>query len=131
MSSRLRPAGPGHRQDGSGTALTAAVILLVAVVAAGLLVIAGYLAAGHHARAAADLVALSGASQQARGGSACHAAARVAAANKVFLSDCRVSGDALDFVVTVIVARQVAAPAVLLPREVTATAHAGRIGLLP
>ncbi|MCA0296732.1 MAG: flp pilus-assembly TadE/G-like family protein [Actinobacteria bacterium] len=133
-SRQLRPPRSRHPrpcQRGSGTALAAAAILVMAMVAAVVLVLAGYVAASHHVRAAADLVALSGAGQRTRGGDACRSAAGVAAANRVRIVSCRVQGDELDFVVTVTVAAQVSAPSVLLPGEVTATAHAGRIGLLP
>lgn len=119
------------RERGSGTVLSAAVVLVLAVVAAALLVLSGYLAAVHHARAAADLVALSGAARYVHGADACRASAQLALANRVRLAGCRVRGDQLDFVVDVSVAQAVAAPLALLPPEVTATAHAGRIGLLP
>lgn len=121
---------PGHSQRGSGTVLVAAVILVLMVVAVGLTVVAGYIAAAHHARAAADLVALSGAAAQARRQDACRVASGVATENRVRLSACHVRGDSLDFVVSVTVARSLDAPTPLLPGEVDASALAGRLGLL-
>lgn len=129
---RHRPEGRRTAgQRGAGTVLVTAVILVLAVVAAALLVIAGYVAAVHRARAAADLVALSGAAAQAGAGDACRAATAIAARNDVRLVGCRVRGDSLDFVVSVTVEQAVATRTALLPRGVTATAHAGRLGLLP
>jgi secretion/DNA translocation related TadE-like protein len=116
-------------ERGSGTLLGVAVVLVLAVVAGGVLVVAGYIAAVHHARSAADMVALSGAAQQARGDGACRAAARIATANSVRLVGCQVRGDSFDFVVSVTVEQMVRAPA-LLPQSVAAGAHAGRLGLL-
>lgn len=117
-------------QRGAGTALVAAVVLVLMVVAAGLVVLSGYVAAIHHARAAADLVALSAASSRARGQDACRAAARVATSNGVDIAECRTRGDSLDFVVTVTVTERVGAPVAMLPQRLTASAVAGRLGLL-
>ncbi len=128
MSGAPGPVSCGQR--GSGTALVAGALLVAMVVAAAVLVVAGYLTAAHRARAAADLVALSGAAAQAHGEDPCRAAARAAAANRVRLSACRVRGDSLDHVVSVAVALGVPNPAPVLPGEVQATAHAGRLGLL-
>lgn len=123
------PVGPGGER-GSGTVLVAGALLVAALVAGALLVVAGYIVAVHHARAAADLVALSGASARAEGGDACRAAGRFALLNRVRLASCRVRGDSLDFVVTVTVAQRVPTLPGALPGEVAATAHAGRLGLL-
>ncbi len=124
----------GHRegrpQQGSGTVLVAAVMLVLMVLAGGLLVVAGYVAAVHHARAAADLAALSGAAAQARGQDACRVANGMAWENRVRLAACHVRGDSLDFVVSVSVAQPVPNPGPLLPGVVSASATAGRLGLL-
>lgn len=118
-----------HGERGSGTVLVAAVVLVLMVVSAALLVVAGYVLAAHRARAAADLVALSGAAAVARGEDGCHAAAMAAAGNGVRLAHCRERGDSFDFVVSVTVVRAVLAPSAVLPGSVDATAHAGKLGL--
>jgi secretion/DNA translocation related TadE-like protein len=129
-SGRAARPGAGGSQRGSGTALIAAALLVAALVAAAVLVVAGYLAALHHVRAAADLVALSGAATQARGGDACRTAGELAGRNGVRLADCRARGDSFDFVVSTTVVQPVGTPLPLLPAAVSATAHAGRLGLL-
>lgn len=128
-----RRAGGRRRRDerGAGTVLMIAAVLVAAVLAGLVLVVQGYVAAVHHARSAADLVAVSAAARQLRGHDACRAAAAVAEANAVRLRACRVRGDSFDFVVSVTVEQPVRAPAPMLPAVVPATAHAGRIGLLP
>lgn len=121
--------GAGGSQRGSGTLLVAAALLVAAMIAGAVLVVAGYLAALHHARGAADLVALSGAAAQARGGDACRTAGELARRNGVRLGECRVRGDSFDFVVSTTVVQRMP-DRLLLPRELTVTAHAGRLGLL-
>lgn len=122
--------GPRTGQKGSGSVLVAGALLLAMVVAGAVLVVAGYVVAVHHSRAAVDLAALSGASAHGRGQDACGAAGRVAAANRVSLAGCRVRGDSLDVVISVTVRQRVGRPSPVLPGEVVATAHAGRLGLL-
>jgi len=115
-------------ERGSGTVLVTAVVLALALVASA--VVATYVAVVHHARAAADLVALSGAAARSRGESACRAAGVAASRNGVRLTTCREQGDSLDFVVTVTVEQRVTVPSPVLPDTVGASAHAGRLGLL-
>jgi len=117
-------------ERGSGTVLVTAVVLALALVASAVLVVATYVAVVHHARAAADLVALSGAAARSRGESACRAAGVAASRNGVRLTTCREQGDSLDFVVTVTVEQRVTVPSPVLPDTVGASAHAGRLGLL-
>nr|WP_300143417.1 Rv3654c family TadE-like protein [Propionicimonas sp.] len=126
---RAVPGADGCER-GSGTLLAAAALLVAGLVAGALLVVAGYLAALHHARAAADLVALSGAATQARGGDACRTARELARQNGVRLAECRVRGDSFDFVVSTTVVQRTPGRSPLLPSELTAIAHAGRLGLL-
>lgn len=116
------------RERGSGTLLVVAVSLVVLVLTGLVAVVAGYLVAGHAARGSADLVALSAAAEQVRGGRACSVAASVASANRVRLQECRVRGDSFDFVVAVTVSLPVNAPPGL-PTRLLATARAGRLGL--
>lgn len=117
------------RERGSGTVLVAAVMLVLLLLAGLVAIVIGYVAALHTARGAADLVALSGAAERARGGDACVAARNVAAANRVSLVTCRARGDSLDYVVSVTVATTVDFGVPSLPRQVRASAHAGRLGL--
>lgn len=119
---------PGQR--GSGTLLVAAVIVVLVALTGALGLVGRYLAAAHAARGAADLAALSAAAQRARGEAACPAADRIAAANGVRLTGCRVTGDSLDFVVSVTVRQPVPALLPALPEGVAATAHAGRLGII-
>ena len=111
-------------ERGSGTLLVAAGILISGLVAAVVVVVAAAGVAGHRVRAAADLVALSAATEHSVGGQGCRAAARIAAANEVSLRECVLRGDLIDFAVTVVVAGR--APLDGLP-VLTATAHAGRV----
>lgn len=120
-----RLARPASAERGSGTALMATVVVAAGAVAIVGIVGAGYLAAAHRARAVADLAALSGAAAVREGGAACPAAQRIARAQTAHVVACGVSGDALDFVVTVTAAVPVPARFPGLPRAVTATAHAG------
>ncbi|MBK8461027.1 MAG: flp pilus-assembly TadE/G-like family protein [Micropruina sp.] len=106
--------------------MTAGVLLIVLVGFLGLIG-AGYLTAVRQARGAADLVALSGATAYQAGQDACAAARRIATTNKVTLTDCLVTGDTWDFVVTVSVRRPVRFDLPGLPTRVTAEARAGRL----
>lgn len=118
------------RQRGSGTALAAAVVLLLLAVAASVLVVAAFLAVADRARGAADLVALSAAAEQSRGGDGCQVARQFAELNGVRLTRCTVGGDSLDFVVSVTIRQPIDLQLPLLPRAVPATSHAGRLGIL-
>lgn len=124
-----QPGAVGRRQRGSGTLLVAATVLVLAVIAGTLALISSYLAAAHAARGAADLVALSAAADQVRGREACSTARRLAQSNQVRLVSCRVTGDSLDFVVTVTVERTLPVLLPSLPGGVRATANAGRVGM--
>ncbi len=119
---------PGGER-GSGTLLAAAGALFLAVVAGLLVLLACGLAAAHSARAAADLAALSAAAEQVSGRSPCAAARAIAEANRTRLVECRVTGDSLDFVVSVRVAAPLPGGWPGVPAEVGAAAHAGRAGL--
>ena len=88
---------------------------------------AGYVAAAHRARGTADLAAVSGAADQALAQDACRAAVLITGANGARTVACSVSGDALDFVVSVTVEVSVEAPMPGLPAHLRATAHAGRL----
>ncbi|PFG17754.1 secretion/DNA translocation related TadE-like protein [Propionicimonas paludicola] len=106
--------------------LVATVVCLSLLLGVGVALVVGYSAAAQKANAAADLVALSGASAQATGEGACRGAARAAQANAVRLSGCRVVGDLLEFAVAVEV--EVSVPHALpgLPDHLVARATAGR-----
>lgn len=114
---------PGRAERGSGTMLVAAAILVAGVVVAVVVGFGAALAASHRVRAAADLVAISAATEHAGGADACRAAARIAAANGVRLQACELRGDLVDFAVTVAVS--LPTPVDWLPAEFTAQAHAG------
>lgn len=97
---RVGPPWPTHRDDTGIATMWAvcwmAVCLTVAWVA---LVVAAAVAQQHQVDGAADLASVSAAARLQRGGDACSAAARVAAANGVVLSRCLVDGE--DVVVAV------------------------------
>lgn len=140
----------GRDQRGSGTLLVAAVVLVAMVIAAAGLLIGVYAVAQRDAANAADLAALSGAAQyeagqyangqyangqytngrdandqQPNSASACGAARRIATENGAELTRCKVSGDSLDFVVSVTVTQRLRA--LFLPASVNASAEAGRL----
>ena len=127
-SDRVRPGR--HDEHGSGTVLVAGTVVVLMVVAAAILVIGAYLVAADHARGAADLVAISAAAKVAQRSDGCAAAADVAHRNGVSLVRCAVRGDSLDFVVSVTVRQSVRLGLPLLPEGVSATAHAGRLGVI-
>ena len=127
-SGRVRAVRPDER--GSGTVLVAGVVVVLMVVAAAILVIGAYLAAAGHARGAADLVAISAAAKVAQHSDGCAAAADMARSNGVSLVRCAVRGDSLDFVVSVTVRQSVRVGLPLLPERGSATAHAGRQGVI-
>ena len=90
-------------QRGSATILASLVVLLVAALT-GLLVLAGVAnAEGQRVRGAADLAALAGAKAHGVGKDACGEAGRSATLNRVEVLACRLTGDEVEFVVTVAV----------------------------
>ena len=117
-------------EHGSGTVLVAGAVVVLMAVAGAVLVVASYLVAADYARGAADLVAISGAARVAQRGNGCTAAENVAHHNAVALVRCTVRGDSLDFVVSVTVRRPVTVGLPLLPDGVSATSHAGRLGVI-
>lgn len=119
-----------HDEHGSGTVLVAGTVVVLMVVAAAILVVGAYLVAADHARGSADLVAISAAGKVSQRGEGCAAAADVAHRNGVSLVRCAVRGDSLDFVVSVTVRRSVRVVLPLLPGAVSATSHAGRLGVI-
>jgi secretion/DNA translocation related TadE-like protein len=91
------PTGRSERGSGTVLVLTFAAILLLVGCALG--VVAAMVHAHRVAESGADLAALAGARALSLGGDACTEAARIAAADGVRVTDCRVDG----FTVTVIV----------------------------
>lgn len=84
--------------------MTVAVLVVVGI--AALLLVGGVArATGERVRGAADLAALAGARAQADNADACAAARSSATANGAEVVACRVSGDEVEFVVTVEVRR--------------------------
>jgi len=121
---RLRPRTVEH---GSGTALIGVIIVAGALIASVAVTISTYVLAANRARDAADLIALSAAAAASARGDACAAGRRTAEDNGVRLTACTMTGDALDFVMTVTVAMPGAAiPG--LPDSIVATAYAGWLG---
>ncbi len=129
-AARTRTRPRRHDEHGSGTVLVAGTIVGLMVVAAAILVIGAYLVAADHARGAADLVAISAAAKVAQRTDGCAAAADVAHRNGVSLVRCAVRGDSLDFVVSITVRQSVRVGLPVLPEGVSATAHAGRLGVI-
>jgi len=118
-------------ERGAATVLAVAtVIVLVTVAAVGVLGMT-FAAAARSVRAAADLVAISGAQARAKGADACAEARRIAHRNEVEVSGCDVSGDLIDFVVEVDVRRAVGWRLPGLPERVSATAYAGNVTGVP
>jgi len=121
-------AESGRRDEsGVGTVLAAVTaVVLITIAAAGALGLT-YAAAARSVRAAADLVALSGAQAHSRGADACAEARRIAARNRVDVRDCAVTGDLIDFVVQVRVSRTVGWRLPGLPERVASIAYAGSV----
>ncbi len=88
------------RQRGSAVPFAVAAIGLLLMLGAGLGVIAAMFVAHRTAQAAADLAALAGAQEAARGGDACLAAAEFATANDTVLDNCVVDGSEVQVSVT-------------------------------
>jgi secretion/DNA translocation related TadE-like protein len=114
-------------QRGSGTLMTAVVMAVILLVTGVSVLVCVVALAQRDAANAADLSALSGAAAVAKGQDPCPTASRIAVANGVKLLRCRVSGDAVDFVVSVEVQRRLDLALGLRP-TVHAEAHAGRLG---
>ena len=93
----------GGRRDqrGNATLLVTVAVLVVVGIAALLLVGGVARATGERVRGAADLAALAGARAQADNADACAAARSSARGNGAEVVACRVSGDEVEFVVTV------------------------------
>lgn len=91
-----------RRCERGQTTLLACVLVLVIAFLGGLLVLAGTArAVGERARGAADLAALAGARAQGENADACAAARSSAGLNGVEVTSCRVTGDEVEFVVSV------------------------------
>jgi len=105
--------------------LVAAVIIVGAFLALAAITFGGFSTAQRKLSGAADLVALSGATEYAAARDPCQEAGTIAQENSVTLADCSVVGDALDFVVTVTVTTSVGWPGFSYTLE--ATAHAGQL----
>ena len=87
-------------ERGSASVLVVAVAGLLVVVCAALGVVGGLVRAHRVAQSGADLAALAAAHGLAVGGDGCLEAGRIAAANEVRVSSCRVAGR--EVVVTVV-----------------------------
>lgn len=124
---RGRTTDPARGEVGAVASLVVLIVLALVVVAATGILALSYSVAARSVRAAADLVAVSGAQAYARGGDACDEARRIAGRNGVLLGRCEVAGDAVDFVVEVRVSRDVGTRLPGLPGEVGATAYAGNV----
>jgi secretion/DNA translocation related TadE-like protein len=98
---------------------------VVFLMAMGAMCMATYLTAIHQARGAADLAALSGAVAIQSGADGCSVARRVARENQTTAVSCDQTGDTIDFVISVRVARAVRLEIPGLPTKITALAHAG------
>ena len=116
-------------QRGSGSLLMCAVVAVLLVITWVGAVGGAYAVALHRARGVADRAALAGAQAYAHGQEPCAAARRQVAADGVtgVLSGCRFVGDAYQYVISVTVARRVAAPVPGLPGSVRAAAFAGPV----
>lgn len=121
MTGRRHP----RSERGSASVLVAGLMGVMVILTGVALIVAGYELAQHRARGAADLAAVSGAAAHAGGRDACAQATRTATDNDVTVLGCQLVGDALDYVVTVRVARSVRTRVQGLPTRVVAEAHAG------
>ncbi|HEU4547764.1 MAG TPA: Rv3654c family TadE-like protein [Microlunatus sp.] len=120
-----RTVQQGRDECGSGSMLMIGVCVVVMMLGYTAMVFCGYLIAGHRARAAADLAALSGATAAGQGGDPCASARHNARAHRAHLSSCERVGDQIDYVVTVTATVSTLVRTPGLPRQVSATAHAG------
>jgi secretion/DNA translocation related TadE-like protein len=112
---------------GSGTLLALIVVIFMLALAGTFSVFGRYIVAGHRAAAAADLAALAGAQTYGTGGDGCAIARSIAAKNDQRLASCSVVGDQVDFVFSVQINSAVPVRVPVLPRQITATAHAGPV----
>jgi secretion/DNA translocation related TadE-like protein len=112
-------------ERGGGSMLMIGVCVVVMMFGYTAMIICGYVIAGHRARAAADLAALSGATTAGQGGDPCASARRNARAHLARISSCERVGDQIDYVVTVTATVSTLLHTPGLPRQVSATAHAG------
>ncbi|GAA3729472.1 secretion/DNA translocation related TadE-like protein [Spinactinospora alkalitolerans] len=114
---RRLPA-PRHRETGSGTVWVLVLCALIWFCAFTSVLVASVRTDRHRAAAAADLAALAGARQAARGSErACATAVKAAEANGARLTSCEVSGLTMDVRVRV--------PARMWPGTMAADARAG------
>lgn len=95
-------------ERGSGSLLAGLCVLALGLLVAALLAAATFALGRHRATGAADLAAIAAAQAQLAGADACAAAGRAAAANDAELASCAVTGDEVEFVVTVRVRLSVA-----------------------
>ncbi|HYI55462.1 MAG TPA: Rv3654c family TadE-like protein [Microlunatus sp.] len=120
-----RSGQPERDQRGGGSMLMIGVCVVVMMLGYTAMIICGYAIAGHRARSAADLAALSGATTAGQGGDACAAARRNARAHLARVTSCERVGDQIDYVVSVTATVSTLVHTPGLPRQVSATAHAG------
>lgn len=80
-------------EGGAATVLVVACLALLLMIGAATGVATALFRAHRSAQSAADLAALAGAAARQRGGDACPAASRIAAANRAELVECRLEGD--------------------------------------
>ena len=92
-------------ERGSGSLLAGIGLWALALLVLVLLGAASFALGGHKVAGAADLAAVAGAQAQVGGADACGAARSSAAANDVEVVSCGVTGDEVEFVVTVEVRR--------------------------
>ncbi len=116
---------PRRDERGSGSMLMIGVCVVVMMLGYTAMIICGYVIAAHRARSAADLAALSGATTAGQGGDPCASARRNARAHLARISSCERVGDQIDYVVTVTATVSILVRTPGLPRQVSATAHAG------
>ncbi|WP_300079188.1 Rv3654c family TadE-like protein [Propioniciclava sp.] len=88
-------------ERGSGSLLAGIGLWALALLVLVLLGAASFALGGHKVAGAADLAAVAGAQAQVGGADACGAARSSAAANDVEVVSCGVTGDEVEFVVTV------------------------------
>jgi secretion/DNA translocation related TadE-like protein len=112
-------------ERGAATFVMLGVLAVVISLAVAVMILGGYVVAVHRARTAADLAALSGAAEFARGGEPCPVARRAAVENQAKLVSCDQVGDQLDFVITARVRVAIGQTVPGLPRSVEAVAYAG------
>ncbi len=110
-------------ERGSATLLAAIGIAAVVFLAGVVAFAAAMRAEAARVTGAADLVAVAGADAQLRGSDACSAARQASAANRVEIVSCRVTGDEVEFAVSV----EVRQGRTRLPGRFRGVAHAGLV----